>query len=69
MTMNDWARHLDGILISTGEQILVDNGTISHQQAMAKVESEYKKYKAKTLSDVEKEYLAVIEDINKETKG
>ncbi len=69
MTMQDWSKHLDGILTSTGEQLLVGNGTISHQQAMVKVETEYKKYKAKTLSDVEKEYLSIIQGLNKETKN
>lgn len=68
MTMKDWAEHLDGILTSTGEQLLTGNGTISHQQAMEKAEIEYKKYKAKTLSDVEKDYLALIENLDKEVK-
>ncbi|MCQ2355047.1 MAG: virulence RhuM family protein [Clostridia bacterium] len=68
MTMQDWAEHLDGILTSTGEQLLIGNGTVSHQQAMKKVETEYKKYKAKTLSDVEKDYLALIENLEKEVK-
>lgn len=68
MTMQDWAEHLDGILTSTGEQLLIGNGTVSHQQAMEKAETEYKKYKAKTLSDVEKDYLALIENLEKEVK-
>ena len=68
MTMQDWSKHLDGILTSTGEQLLIGNGTVSHQQAMEKVETEYKKYKAKTLSDVEKDYLALIENLDKEVK-
>lgn len=68
MTMQDWSKHLDGILTSTGEQLLIGNGTISHQQAMEKVETEYKKYKTKTLSDVEKDYLALIENLDKEVK-
>ena len=66
MTMHDWAKHLDGVLTSTGEQLLVGNGTISHQQAMTRVEKEYKRYKAKTLSDVEREYLVAIGEISKE---
>lgn len=45
MTMEDWAKHLDGILISAGENLLVGNGSISHNQAMDKAQSEYKKYK------------------------
>ncbi len=64
MTMNDWTKHLDGILTSTGEKLLSDNGSISHMQAMKKAEVEYKKYKAKTLSDVEKDYLNSIEDLS-----
>jgi Virulence protein len=63
MTMEDWAKHLDNILAVTGEQLLIDNGLISHQQAMKKVETEYKKYKAKTLSDVEKDYLEAIKKL------
>ena len=68
MTMHDWSKHLDGILSSTGEQLLIGNGAVSHQQAMEKVETEYKKYKAKTLSDVEKDYLTLIENLGKEVK-
>lgn len=63
MTMEDWARHLDNILTVSGEQLLVGNGSISHKQAMEKAETEYKKYKAKTLSDVEKDYLEVIKTL------
>ncbi len=65
MTMQDWAKHLDGILTSTGEQLLIGNGSITHNQAMKKAEVEYKKYKARTISDVEKDYLDSIEDLSK----
>ena len=60
MTMNDWAQHLDKILTMSGEEILEGNGAISHDQAMNKAETEYKKYRAKTLSEVEKDYLEAI---------
>lgn len=63
MTMQDWAKHLDAILTSTGEQLLTGNGSISHSQAVKKAESEYKKYKARTLSDVEKDYLDSIGEL------
>ena len=68
MTMEDWAKHLDGILISTGEQLLVGNGTISHDMAMKKAEVEYKKYKQKTLSSVERDYLEIIKELEKDVK-
>jgi len=63
MTMSDWAKHLDGILTSTGEQLLIGNGSISHNQAMEKAETEYKKYKARTISDVEQDYLDCIGEL------
>ena len=65
MTMHDWARHLDGILTSTGENLLSGNGSISHDQAMKKAEQEYRKYKERTLSDVEKDYLNCIGELQK----
>ena len=69
MTMEDWSEHLDRILISTGEQLLEGNGSISHIQAMNKAETEYKKYKQTTISSVEREYLDAIKQIQKDTKS
>jgi hypothetical protein len=60
MTMRDWAKHLDKILTATGERLLANAGSVSHEQAVEKAESEYVKYQARTLSDVEKQYLASL---------
>lgn len=68
MTMEDWAKHLDGILTSTGENLLTGNGVVSHLQAMEKAQTEYKKYKAKTLSSVEKDYLESIKLLEQKGK-
>jgi hypothetical protein len=68
MTMEDWAKHLDGILTSTGEKLLIGNGTVSHDKAMDKVQTEYKKYKAKTLSSVEQDYLNSIKQLEQKSK-
>lgn len=68
MTMEDWAKHLDGILTSTGENLLIGNGTISHNQAMDKAQTEYKKYKAKTISSVEQDYLDSIKQLEQKGK-
>ena len=63
MTMGDWVKHLDNILTVTGEELLVGNGSISHKKAMEKAELEYKKYNAKPLSDVERDYLDAIKEL------
>ena len=68
MTMTDWAKHLDSILISTGENLLTGNGTVSHLKAMEKAQTEFKKYKAKTLSNVEKDYLESIKLLEQKGK-
>ena len=68
MTMADWAAHLDRILTMGGEKLLEGAGSVSHEQAIDKAKTEYKKYQQKTLSDVEKAYLDSIEKITKTTK-
>ena len=68
MTMNDWAQHLDKILTMSGEETLEGNGAISHEEAINKAESEYKKYRAKTLSEVEKDYLEAIKELDVKTE-
>lgn len=68
MRMDDYIRELDNILNSTGRKTLHNAGEISHDQAMEKAKAEYKKYKAKTLSTVEKDYLKTISAIEKNAK-
>ena len=60
MTMNDWADYLDRILTMTGEQLLQDAGSVSHAEAMEHATNEYRKYKQRTISDVEQDYLDSI---------
>lgn len=68
MTMDDWVKHLDRILISTDENLLIGNGSISHNQAMDKAKIEYKKHIAKTLSSVERDYLDRIKQLEQKGK-
>ena len=69
MTMKDWIEHVDRILMATGENLLDGNGEISHKQMTNKVEKEYKKYQANTLSKVEKDYLEEIRNIETKVKN
>ncbi len=68
MTMKDWAEHLDRILTMSGEELLQGNGSVSHDKAIEKATSEYKKYQQKTLSDVEKDFLGSIKEIETKSK-
>jgi len=68
MRMSDYIRELDNIMSYSGRKVLDGAGTISHNQAHDKAVEEYKKYNAKTLSSVEKEYLNVIGNLEKKAK-
>jgi len=65
MTMEDWSLHLDKILTMSGERLLQSAGKISHEQAVNKASTEYKKYQQKTLSSVEKDYINTINNLQK----
>jgi hypothetical protein len=69
MRMADFVRELDRILSSAGRKLLENAGTISHTQAEAKAKLEYQKYKAKTLEQVEKEYLKAIGALEHQAKS
>lgn len=60
MSMADWITHIDTILTATGEKLLSGKGSVSREQMVDKVTTEYQKYQAKTLSQVEKDYLTEL---------
>jgi hypothetical protein len=66
MYMSDYIKQLDSILSATGEKVLTNAGSVSHKEAMDKAKKEFKKYREKTLSAVEKVYLESIKQL--ETK-
>ena len=68
MYMEDYIKQLDGILSGTGEQLLMDAGSVSHQQALEKAAKEYRKYQVKTLSPVEQAYLDTVKQLEKAAK-
>ena len=68
MRMVDYVQELDNILNSTGRKVLDNAGNILHTQATEKAKSEYQKYKSKTLSSVEKEYLKNIATLEQKVK-
>ncbi len=68
MYMEDYVRQLDNNIVSIGEELLTDGGSVSHEEAMEKAVTEYRKYQVKTLSSVEQAYLESIKKIEKKVK-
>jgi len=68
MYMKDWIERLDDFVRMTGNNILQNAGTVSHQQALTKANAEYENYKEKTkneLSEAEKHFIKQIENTAK----
>ncbi|MCD8309333.1 MAG: virulence RhuM family protein [Clostridia bacterium] len=63
--MEDYISRLDAILSSTGRKILNGAGTVSHDVAIKKAESEYRKYQEQTITPVEQAYLDTIKSAQK----
>ncbi len=70
MSMEDWAKRLDGFLEFNGNEILTGPGKISHEQANLHAETEYEKYRIVQdrlfISDFDKmlEAASAIEELN-----
>ncbi|HAD14903.1 MAG TPA: cell filamentation protein Fic [Saprospirales bacterium] len=71
MTMKDWIGILDGFMRMSQQTILEDAGKISAELAQRKALAEYEHYKNRAsdeLSGVERQFLASIEEAEKEVK-
>ncbi len=68
MKMKDFVQELDNVLKTTGRKLLNDAGDVSHEKAIEKATKEFRKYKAKNLSEVEKSYLEAIKSVEKKIK-
>lgn len=69
MSMEDWAKRLDGFLEFNGTELLIGAGKISAEQAKLYAESEYEKYRIIQdklfLSDFDK-YMLALEETTRE---
>jgi hypothetical protein len=71
MHMKDWIAVLDGFIKMSMQDVLTHAGTISAEIAQQKALVEYESYKSKLaneLSDVEKQFIASIEQAEKQVK-
>lgn len=71
MHMKDWIAVLDGFIKMSMQDVLTHAGTISAEIAQQKALAEYERYKSKLaneLSEVEKQFIASIEQAEKQVK-
>jgi hypothetical protein len=71
MYMKDWTEVLDGFIKMSRQDVLTHAGKISAEIAQKKALAEYATYQNKSdkdLSEVEKQFIASIEEANKHVK-
>ena len=64
MSMEDWARRLDGFLEFNGSEILMGPGKISHEEARLHAETEYEKYRIVQDRLFKSDFDRLIEAVN-----
>ena len=72
MYMKEWIEVLDGFIKMSRQDVLTHAGKISAEIAQRKAVTEYEAYKSKSeveLSEVEKQFIASIEQANKKLKA
>ena len=70
MTMRDWVNELDYFIKMNRKDVLKTKGTVSHEEALEKAISEYKKYKNRISlnpTEVELHYLEATNELKKLT--
>ena len=70
MTMRDWANELDYFIKMNRKDVLKTKGTVSHEEALEKARSEYRKYKERISlnpTEVELHYLEATNELKKLT--
>jgi len=72
MYMRDWVVELDDFAQRYGKGVLVNAGSVSHQDAIARAEAEYKKYCQQMIDEptaVERAYITDIKGAQKQIEG
>ncbi|MFA7267464.1 MAG: RhuM family protein, partial [Candidatus Nanopelagicales bacterium] len=70
--MKDWLAHLDRLIVALDARTLDNAGSVSHQQAVARADGEYVKYRASVDAEpaaVEAAYLKSIKNAQREVAG
>jgi hypothetical protein len=72
MYMKDWLAELDDFAKRYGQGVLANAGTVSHEAALEKAQTEYEKYRQKTLDELspaERHFLDGVKAAQKKLEG
>jgi len=64
MSMTDWIEALDNQILVLKRQLLTNNGSISHKQAMEKAEQEFEIYRKREMKQLESDFDRAIKQLS-----
>lgn len=70
--MKDWLGHLDRLITAMDAELLDNAGTVSHDDAIAKVEAEHHKYRERIADEptaVERAYIKSLKELQRNLEG
>ena len=63
MKMTEWIEKLDDLMKLSGRQLLVGNGSITHEEAKQKAIAEFEKYRKMEMLQYESDYDRAIKEL------
>ena len=64
MTMQQWIEQLDKILSTSNRPLLINSGTVSHEQAVEKATKEFEEYRRKEMLQYESDFDRAIKELS-----
>ena len=71
MKMSDWVEELDKQILLNKRKILVNNGNISHEEAIKKAEKEFLIYREREMKELQSDFDIIMKELkqNNNFKG
>ena len=69
MKMVEWIEKLDDLMKLSGRQLLIDKGTVSHEEAKKKAIAEFEKYRQMEMLQYESDYDRAIKELIQKEKS
>ena len=63
MKMQDWVEELDNQIVLNRRKILEGNGKISHEEAIAKAEKEFKIYREREMKELQSDFDMLMKSL------
>ena len=68
MKMSDWVEELDKQILLNKRKILVNNGNISHEEAIKKAKKEFLIYREREMKELQSDFDIIMKELKQNNK-